>query len=147
MHRNLGPSSGHFFGSLYAIPEFQRAVLGSLRQPLGSVKRSSLLAIAQSAQMTGTRALAVNKWNFEGCDDWVLDPYAYDQAIKAVSTILEAFRPKGNVSAKPVGDFARMPIASLESLGQGLPRTFYNNSRNRMSKGPRQKSPALHGNG
>ena len=83
-----------------------------------------LLALAQAAQLTGTRALAVNKWNFEGCEDWVSDPYAYDQAVKAVDTILEAFRPLGDVAAKPVGDFAHLPTASLDFLGKGFAQDF-----------------------
>ena len=53
-----------------------------------------------------------------------MDPYAYDQAVKAVNTILEAFRPMGDVSAKPVGDFATLPIASWESIGQAFAQDF-----------------------
>jgi len=83
-----------------------------------------LLALAHVSQLTGTRGLAVNEWNFEGAEDWMMDPYAYDQAVKAANTILEAFRPMGDVSAKPVGDFARLPRASLESLGKEFALDF-----------------------
>jgi hypothetical protein len=86
-----------------------------------------LLAIAQSGQMTGTRALAVNKWNFGGCEDWVLDPYAYDQVVKAVNRILAEFKPKGDATAKPVGDFTHLPVASLESLGKGFAEDILQN--------------------
>jgi hypothetical protein len=83
-----------------------------------------LLALAHAAQLTGTRGLAVNSWNFEGAEDWVMDPYAYDQVVKAVNAILEAFRPMGDVSAKPVGDFAHLPLATLEFLGKGFAQEF-----------------------
>ena len=83
-----------------------------------------LLAVAHAAQLTGTRGLAVNKWNFEGAEDWMMDPYAYDQAVKAANTILQAFRPIGDVSAQPVGDFARLPLASLEFLGKAFAQDF-----------------------
>ena len=83
-----------------------------------------LLALAHCAQLTGTRGLAVNTWEFDGCEDWVKDPYAYDQAVKAVNTILEAFRPKGDVSAKPVGDYRHLPRASVDFLGKGFAQDF-----------------------
>ena len=79
-----------------------------------------LLAIAQAAQITGTRALPINEWNFEGCEDWVLDPYAYDQAVKAVNTILEAFRPKGEIVIAPVSDYSHLPAAAYEHVGEGF---------------------------
>jgi len=101
-----------------------QSLFDSLDLAFGQHWTGILLALAQAAQLTGTRALAVNKWNFEGCEGWVEDPYAYDQAVKAVNTILEAFRPKGDVSAKPVGDFAHLPTASLDFLGKGFAQDF-----------------------
>ena len=83
-----------------------------------------LLALAHCAQLTGTRGFAVNSWEFDGAEDWVNDAYAYDQAVKAVNTILDAFRPKGDVSAKPVGDFRHLPRASVEFLGKGFAQDF-----------------------
>jgi hypothetical protein len=77
-----------------------------------------ILALAHAAQMTGTRAMSVNYWNFSGGEEWVSDPYAYDQAVKAVNTILEAFRPKGKIKIEPVYDFARLPAGMLEKLGE-----------------------------
>lgn len=41
-----------------------------------------------------------------------LTPYAYQQVVQAVAMILEEFRPKGDASPKPVGDFAHLPVAS-----------------------------------
>ena len=43
-----------------------------------------------------------------------------DEAVKAANAILEAFRPTGDKSAKPVGDFANLPIASWNSIGEGF---------------------------
>jgi hypothetical protein len=79
-----------------------------------------LLAMAQAAQITGTRAMTVNEWNFEGCEDWVLDPYAYDQAVKAINSLLEEFRPKGKIEIAPVSDFSRYPSSMYEDLGKGF---------------------------
>jgi hypothetical protein len=44
--------------------------------------------------------------------------------VQAVNTVLEAFRPKGNVSAKPVGDFAHLPVASYDTIGQAFAQDF-----------------------
>ena len=79
-----------------------------------------VLALAHAAQMAGTRALSINEWNFYGGEDWVVDPFAYDQAVKAIGTILEAFRPKGKIKIEPVYDFARLPPAALQNLGEGF---------------------------
>ena len=56
--------------------------------------------------------------------DWVKDAYAYDQAVKSVNTVLEAFRPLGDVSANPVGDFRHLPRASVDFLGKGFAQDF-----------------------
>lgn len=95
-----------------------------------------LLAVAQAAHMTGTRSLPVNTWNFTGCEDWVLDPFAYDQAVHAVTAILEEFKPKGDASAKPVGDYRHLPVASLESIGKGFAEDFLKNLKKRDGQSP-----------
>src|SRR5215469_9452343 len=55
-----------------------------------------VLAIAVAMQTTGTRCLMLSQWNFEGCEDWLADPYAFDQAAQAANSILEPFRPAGS---------------------------------------------------
>ena len=79
-----------------------------------------VLAIAHAAQLAGVRSMMINHWNFEGGEDWVLDPYAYDQAVKAANAILEAFRPKGEIALSPVSDFSRYPVSMFENLGKGF---------------------------
>jgi len=36
---------------------------------------------------------------FESMENWLADPYGYDQAVRAVNAILEAFRPEGDRAA------------------------------------------------
>jgi hypothetical protein len=79
-----------------------------------------LLALAQVGQMTGTRAVFLSQWNGEGCEDWLSDPYAYDQTVRAVNFILEAFRPHGSIET-PHERFG-LPAAALARLGEGFAR-------------------------
>ena len=72
-----------------------RTLFDALDLAFGRRWTGLMLALAHAGQMTGTRAMSVNYWNFSGGEEWVFDPYAYDQAVKAVNTILEAFRPEG----------------------------------------------------
>lgn len=79
-------------------------------------------------KVTGTRGLMVSRWNFEGCEDWMLDPYACDQAVRGIVFLLEHFRPKGE--AKP-GEFARgqfrqLPDQALQELGEGFAKALFN---------------------
>lgn len=78
-----------------------------------------VLAMAHAAQLTGTRSMMLNHWNFEACEDWVLDPFAFDQAVKAINAILEAFRPEGKITVTPQSGFARYPKSMFEDLGRG----------------------------
>jgi len=79
-----------------------------------------LLLLAQAAQLTGTRALSLSAFNFEGCEDWVNDPYSYDQAVRAMTFALEAFRPRGKI-VPPVERYG-LPDESWERLGEGYAR-------------------------
>jgi hypothetical protein len=81
-----------------------------------------VLALAHAAHMTGTRAMAVNHWDFYGAENWVLDPFAYDQAVNAIKAVLEAFRPKGEIKVAPVYDFAHFPAGTYERLGEEFAR-------------------------
>ncbi len=78
------------------------------------------LLLAQVAQLTGTRALGASAFNFEGCEDWVNDPYAYDQATRAIVFALEAMRPRGKI-VLPVERYG-LPDEAWERLGEGFAR-------------------------
>jgi hypothetical protein len=79
-----------------------------------------LLALAQVVQITGTRALAVSQWEFDGCEDWIVDPYAYDQVVAAINVVLEAFRPHGAVPDSPPPNWNRLPASAFLKLGEGF---------------------------
>lgn len=79
-----------------------------------------LLALAQVAQLTGTRALAVSQWEFNGCEDWVLDPYAYNQALSALNVVLEAFRPSAAIPDAPPPNWNHLPASAFKDLGKGF---------------------------
>jgi hypothetical protein len=106
--------------------EAERVALSGLDLRFGRHWTGLLLAIAQAAQTTGTRGLMISRWNFEGCEDWVLDPYAYDQALRAVMFILEHFRPKGEPKPGRLGrsQFKYLPDQALEKLGEGFAQTL-----------------------
>jgi hypothetical protein len=92
-----------------------------------------LLLLAQVAQLTGTRALSVSAFNFEGCEDWVNDPYSYDQAVSAIAFALEAFRPRGKI-VPPVEKYG-LPDESWERLGEGYARIVLGSLDRRDDKG------------
>jgi hypothetical protein len=37
----------------------------------------------------------------EGMPDWLVNPYSFDQAVKAVNVLLEALRPPGEIKLPP----------------------------------------------
>jgi hypothetical protein len=79
-----------------------------------------LLAMAQVGQLTGTRGISVSQFNYEGCEDWVSDPYAYDQAVRAVAFVLECFKPRGKI-VLPIEKYG-LPDEAWERLGEGFAR-------------------------
>ncbi|HEY1613376.1 MAG TPA: TraY domain-containing protein [Rhizomicrobium sp.] len=81
-----------------------------------------VLALAYAAHITGTRAMAINHWEFYTAEEWVLDPFAYDQAVKAINTVLEAFRPNGEIKVVPVSDFAQLAVGTYERIGEEFAR-------------------------
>lgn len=98
----------------------EKSVLDVLDLAYGRRWTGLLLALARVGQLTGTRGVFVSQWNGEGCEDWFADPYAYDQMVKAVNFMLEAFRPDGPIETlhEPFG----LPAAALERLGEGFAR-------------------------
>ncbi len=110
------------------------AVFDALDLAYGRRWGGLLLAIAQVAQITGTRAVSISQWNFEGCEDWMADPYAYDQAMCGVVSLLEAFRPRGKIVLPP--NTMGLPAETFARLGEGFARELLSGLANPDSKGP-----------
>lgn len=91
-----------------------------------------LLLLGQVAQLTGTRAISASQFNFEGSEDWVSDPYAYDQAVRAMTFVLEAFRPRGKV-ALPFERY-NLPEEAWWRLGEGYARQVMGDLERRSTK-------------
>jgi predicted transcriptional regulator len=94
------------------------AVLDALDLAYGRRLTGLLLAMAHAAQLTGTRAVFVSQANITGGEDWMSDPYAYDQAVKAIEVLLEAYRPAGKVRIPPPQP--GLPEAAYARLGEGF---------------------------
>ena len=45
-----------------------------------------LMILARAMQEAGTRGVFISQWDTEGCEDWLSDPFAYDQAVRAATT-------------------------------------------------------------
>jgi hypothetical protein len=91
-----------------------------------------LLLLAQVAQLTGTRGVSASQFNFNGCEDWVSDPFAYDQAARAMTFVLEAFRPRGLV-ALPIETYG-LPQEAWWRLGEGFARQLLADIQSRSDK-------------
>jgi hypothetical protein len=72
--------------------------------------------------MTGRLAGFHSGGSVKAADAWIDDPYAYDQAVKAVDTILEAMRPAGNVDPPTLKKSDPYIEAVFRELGSGLAR-------------------------
>jgi hypothetical protein len=90
-----------------------------------------LLALGLAIQTTGTRCLMLSKWKFDGCEDWLADPYAFDQAVRAVNTILERFRPPGGMKISGPADLRQsLPPGSFEVVGKSFAELLLETLRN-----------------
>lgn len=115
----------------------EHVVYDALDLAFGRRVTGILLAAVNAAQLTGTRAVSLSQGNYYGTEEWVLDPYAYDQAVKSVNFILEAFRPKGEVASPP--DTLRLPQNAYDHIGEGFARELIGALQNADSKPVRQE--------
>ena len=76
-----------------------------------------LRLIAQSIDMTARQAGAIASRARGQTATWLNDPYVYDQAVKAVNVVLEAFRPEGD-SARPKIKVRAAPGQTQEDADQ-----------------------------
>jgi hypothetical protein len=74
-----------------------------------------LLLIGDGMHAAGTSAGFISNRTLEGSQDWLNNPYAFDQAARLANTILEAFRPQGIATA---------PDHALDGLGEGMANTL-----------------------
>jgi hypothetical protein len=89
------------------------------------VEDRALLAIAKmvAAAMhdSGRHGAFTATRSAEQTARWHDNAFAYDQAVKAAETILEAFRPEGDASAPALFDQSNRNLAALfENLGAGF---------------------------
>ena len=80
-----------------------------------------LMLLGRTMGETGSHAGFMANRTPEGASNWLGNPYAFDQAAKAVETILEAFRPVGETSV-PV-NFNDEIDAHFAAFGEGVAAT------------------------
>ena len=72
-----------------------------------------LILLGDGMHAAGTSAGFMSNHTLEGSQNWMSDPYAFDQASKLASKMLKEFAPKGNMRV-PLGFFG------AENLGEGM---------------------------
>jgi hypothetical protein len=55
-----------------------------------------ILLLARSMSIAGRRGALDATGSFDAIGDWLLNPYAFDQAAQAANVIIEGIRPKGD---------------------------------------------------
>ena len=98
-------------------------VFGAMTLAYGAQVAAILLAAANA--MRGAGRLSGLKSKPEAFTDaaWVDDPYAYEQALSAATTVIKAFRPRGDSSSR-TGDGDDRFVNNMNALVQAT------NSRN-----------------
>jgi hypothetical protein len=95
-----------------------------------------LLALSTVAQITGTRAVFLSQWKIDACEEWDRDPYSYDQVVRGVTFLLEAFRPEGKIETPVPMDRLGLPASAYHRLGEGFARDLLGGLANPENKGP-----------
>lgn len=70
----------------------------------GSYVFGILMIIGRAIQHTGGMINNFKTGASTDSPEWLGDPYAYDQAVKAVDQVLEAFRPDGEIAPPLIND-------------------------------------------
>ena len=98
--------------------ESERTLYDALDLAYGPELTAVVLTLARALHFAGTQTAFVSKFTLEGIEKWMSNPYAFDQAIRAVNVALEAFRPAGKVKIpqNKASDFGAA-AGSLETLG------------------------------
>lgn len=89
--------------------------VGGLTLLIGNILRD----VGSSAGFQSTQTL-------DGSKNWLSDPYAFDQAAKALTQLFEQLRPDGEIVIPMRGGLATgLDLSALsENLGMGFLRTF-----------------------
>ena len=99
------------------------ALYDALDLAYGSELTAIVLTLARALHLTGTRAVFVEDMTKVEVKDWMLNPYAFDQAVRAANVILEAFRPAGKVTVPhEMAPHFNVPPGSLGVLGESFAR-------------------------
>ena len=62
----------------------------------GAKIATAIMLVARVMHSAGTAAVYLKTGSFRGQDDWMSDPYTYDQGIWAAAVALEGLRPEGD---------------------------------------------------
>ena len=82
-----------------------------------------LMAVGRTMKDAGTFAGFRATGTLEGSTNWLENPDAFDQGAKAATTIIEAFRPVGEISEPVIKSTDEKWNAILENLGEGFATT------------------------
>jgi hypothetical protein len=99
----------------------ENAVFDALDLAYGCHWTGLLMTLAQVGVRTGTRACSLSQRVYEGSEEWMSDPYAYGQVVRAVNFVLEALRPPGAATTPP--DTLGLPPTSYLNLGAAFAQT------------------------
>lgn len=89
-----------------------------LEKNLGGPEMYALLrTVAASMELAGKFGLLYHPEKVVAGESWLHDAFAYDQAVRAITTVLEAFRPEGDPSAPvPMKVVGTLPDDVAEAL-------------------------------
>jgi hypothetical protein len=85
------------------------AFKGTIARMYGRQFAGVLLVLAQAVHLAGSQSLRSRESrrnprigvSADVVSGWLRDPWAYDQAVRAANTILEAYRPEGEIVLPP----------------------------------------------
>lgn len=77
-------------------------------------QRDLVDAVVSAMSQAGEHAAFDATLELHDAGKWRSNPYAYDHALRAATTVLEAFRPPGPVVPPPPRDVAPMPGETAE---------------------------------
>lgn len=100
----------------------QRAMMDALDLAYGRELTGLITALAEVMKAVGSGAALLTTLSPEESRNWWNNPFAYDQAVRAVNEILEALRPAGEItaSAKTVAAYMKVDGSSGPVLSTSL---------------------------
>jgi plasmid stability protein len=84
-----------------------------------------LLLLAKVMDDTGAHAGFKATHTLEGSRNWLSNPYAFDQVMRGVTSVMEVLRPKGAIVAPPGGKAGDFDIGLANAtMGEGFAATW-----------------------